>query len=168
MKTVRITLLLVVALVLLAAVPVSAAPPLIEDWTYEADGVWGWAPCDFTVYEHEVLRARTTTFYDNAGNPVEMVMRLNGGSTFRTDVNPGVELTTDRASATMRFDLVNGTMKVTGLTAHLTIPGYGAVLLRSGLWSDYPFGHDAGKDTLMSEEDSQAFCAYLAGTLPAK
>jgi hypothetical protein len=168
-KTVRITLLLVLALLLLAAVPVSAgAPPLIEDWTYDVTAQWEWAPCDFPVMEHEVLRARTKTFADDTGKKVHLVISFHGGSTFSTPVNPGFELETKIASAVFRWDEAGQRWSVTGVSGHVTIPGYGAVLLRSGKWSDYPFGHDAGKDTFESEEDSQAFCAYLAGTLPAK
>jgi len=165
-RTVRITLLLACAFLLIMAAPVSAGAPVIEDSTYDAYGPWTWAPCDFTVMEHEMLRVRTMSYYDDAGNLVRFVMHLHGYSVFDNPLNPGVELATDTASGVMRYDFADDTWDVTGVSSHLTIPGYGAVMVRAGRWSDYPFGHDAGKDSFESEEDKQAFCAYLAGTLP--
>ena len=74
MKTARIALLLALALILLAAIPVSAAAPVVEYWVYDVTNVWLDSPCDFPVWDHEVLDARTTSFYDSDGNLVQYLV----------------------------------------------------------------------------------------------
>jgi len=167
MRRMKLAVVLALALMLLAAVPVSAAKPVVIDWVYEDDNVWSAAPCPgFDVWDHEVLNVRTTLFYDDEGNLLREISLLKGTNTLYTLENPGVELVGETA-ITIHYNYVTGTGYGTGLISNLTIPGYGTVFVQAGRWDQnlypvYPDSHLAGKDSFGDPEDIEQLCSYLA------
>jgi hypothetical protein len=57
--------------------------------------------------------------------------------------------------------MVTGELFETGVPYHITVPGYGTVLVRAGRW--FGDGHLAGKDSLDDPQDVAQLCALLAG-----
>ena len=89
---------------------------------------------------------------------------LVGTDTYHNPENPGVELS-GHFSATTEVDLQTGEyINASGIPVHITVPGYGTVLVRAGLSSRYPNSHFAGKDSFDDPKDIAAFCSLLAGS----
>ena len=158
-------LFLVLLLVLLAAVPVYAAAPVIEIGTFDGH----YMPPDYQlcpgleVWDHEVLTFRQTTYFDKEGNVASIKIHFVGTDTYYNPDKPGVELS-GHFSATTEVDLQTGEfIHASGIPVHITVPGYGTVLVRAGLWSRYPNSHFAGKDSFDDPKDIAAFCSLLAG-----
>lgn len=164
MKTTRITVALAFVLMLLVAIPVSAAAPIVETGTYEQDYMpFGPSLCPgIEVWDHEVGTYRMAAFYDNKGNLLEVRTKYSGTDNFYNPANPGVVLSGDYAG-TIVYDARTGRTYGYGLAAHITMPGYGTVLLRAGNWSAFHDEQRAGKDSFDSAEDMEQFCSYLAG-----
>jgi len=166
MKTARIAVLLALALMLLAAVPVSAAPPVFEAGGDDIDYViFDHTICpDLEVHNHEVYTYRSTSWYDSEGNLLRQQMHFEGTDNLYNPLKPDVVLSAHFAGSA-HYDARTGESNITGLVAKITVPGYGTVLLRAGRWNQwlYPDGHLAGKDSFDSEEDMEQFCSYLAG-----
>ena len=164
MKTAKMAVLLALVFMLLAAVPVSAAPPVVEYWVYDDDSVLADSPCDFPVWDHEVCDARTTSFYDNEGNLVRFTWFFKGTNVFYNPANPGVVLV-GQSAATFHFDVAEGTVFESGGTK-TTLPGYGTVMMYVGHGWDFTSGPRVGNWTFDNPKDQEQFCAYMAGTLP--
>jgi len=158
-------LFLVLLLVLLAAVPVYAAPPVVETGAMYMDYVaFDPSLCPgVEIRDHEVLTFRQTTYFDKKGNVASIKIHFVGTDTYYNPANPGVELS-GHFSATTEVDLQTGEfIHASGIPVHITVPGYGTVLVRAGLWSRYPNSHFAGKDSFDDPKDIAAFCSLLAG-----
>jgi len=169
MKIMRRAFALSLALVfaLLVAVPVSAAPPVVvterNDVDYPVD--YPSLPCpSIQVRNHEVYSVVTTSYYDDKGVLLRAHMRFSGTDNLYNPANPGVVLSGHFAGAG-NYDARAGVWYYTGVPYHITVPGYGTVLVRAGRWygPDYPYGHLAGKDSFLSPKDMAQFCACLAG-----
>lgn len=155
---------LVLVLALLIAVPVSAGPPVIETGEFDIDFVpFDPSPCPgIEIHDPEVATYRMTSFFDNQGNLVRVRTHYIGVDHLYNPLNPDVVLT-GSFSGSQEFDLRTGEESVSGLPFHITVPGYGTVLVRAGRWSVYPSGHLAGKDSLFDPEDMEQLCSLLAG-----
>ena len=165
-RKIRVALVLALALVLLAAVPVSAgAPEVITEVYSDFDHLLFPAGevCEFAVWDDEVVTAKITTWYDEEGNPLRQEIRYKGVDNFHME-NSDVVLS-GKFSATVHTDMRTGKSTITGTLAHITEPGLGTVLQYTGRWDayQYPGGHLAGKDSFNSAEDLEQFCSLLAG-----
>jgi hypothetical protein len=122
-------LLPVAAFAALAALPLlsaSAAPPLVE--TFHDEGSFTFAgPCPngVTLEGSFTDDLRVTTFFDNAGNPVRLQIKLDHAGVI---TNPATGLSVnDPAHTTTFVDLVTGTATQVGLVFKSTVPGVGVV-----------------------------------------
>jgi len=168
MRKMKLAVLFALAVILLAAVPVSAAKPEVIKWDYEDNSVWADALCGFPVGDHEVLTIRTTLYYDSKDKLVREEDLLQGVNIFYNWDNPGAELVA-KTNVTIHVNFVTGEAYVTGVLGNLTLPGYGTVQMMAGRWdwvlyhTDFEGSHLAGKDSLRSPQDVEQFCSYLAG-----
>jgi hypothetical protein len=167
LRTVFLAGLLVLFITAVLVVPVSADPPVVshvaahENWLVSASLCPG-----IEVWDDEVYAYSWTEWYDRGGNLLTVEAHSKGTDNFYNPDNPGVVLTGD-------FNLVyrwNSSMGLlwdtgysTGVPYHITIPGYGTVLLRSGRWSGLEIVHLAGKDSFLNSTDLEQFCSCLVG-----
>jgi hypothetical protein len=157
-----VVLPLALTLFLLLAIPVAAAPPVVETGTFEDDYVpWDPSPCPgIVVRDHEVGTYRLTTFFDNTGNPVRFQWYIEGFDNLYNPANPDVVLS-GHFVHNVQFDARAGAESHTGIPIHITAPGYGTVMVLAGRWSQFPNGHLAGKDSFNSPTDMAQFCSLL-------
>ncbi len=157
-----VVLPLALTLFLLFAMPVFATPPVVYEGPYDETYPSFLQPCPgFEIWDHEVLTWRETDYFDKQGNLERVHVHYSGTDTFFLPDNPDVTLT-GKFVANYEFDLqtlIN--IDYRGLPVHITIPGYGNVLMLAGRWSSFPYGHHAGLDTLDNPDDVHAFCSYL-------
>jgi hypothetical protein len=157
---------LALAFALLVAVPVSAAPPVIVTGTFEVDypvelDPW---PCPgIEIWDHEVGTYRLTSYFDNEGNLLRIQAHYLGVDNFYNPANPDIVLS-GHFSGTGEIDPnTEELMLIRGAPYHITVPGYGTVLVRAGRWLQYPNGQVAGKNSLLDPKDVAQFCSLLAG-----
>jgi len=169
MRAFRFTsrLIILVAIILVALAPVSVAsatPPVIENGIFDDDYKIEFQPCPgIEVWDHEVLTYRQTAYFDDQGNVTRVKIHFIGTDTFHTPQNPGVELS-GHFTATTEIDLQTGEfIHASGVPIKITVPGYGAVLVREGFWKRYPNDHQGGKDSFADPDDLAVFCSLLAG-----
>jgi len=162
----KLAVLFALAVILLAAVPVSAgAPEVITEvcsgWDHELFAAGD--VCAFAVWDNETVTVKTTTWYDEQGTPRKQEIRFTGVDRFHME-NSDIVLS-GKFSATVHTDMRTGKSILTGGLAHVTVPGYGTVLVYTGRWdfTQYPGGHLAGKSSFESPQDIAQFCSYLAG-----
>jgi hypothetical protein len=150
---------------LLVVVPVSAAPPVFQDGSWEGDWFWpaGTLCPGFAVKDHMQITYRQMTYLDNTGNVVRIQKHFSGIDNFSNADNPGIVLTGRTATLGGIDPNTLGDTYAKGLTFHITVPGYGTVLVAAGLWSQFPAVHIAGKDSFSNPEDLAQFCSALAG-----
>jgi len=165
-KAMRLAVLLALVLLVLGAIPVSAASPVVTtekiEFNYE---VFVPSPCPgIEVWDHEVITMRTTSFYDKEGNLLQQQIFFKGIDNLYNPLNPDVVLS-GPFSATVHINARTGEMYATGVAANIHVPGYGIILLKTGRWNWalYPGGHLGGRDTFQSEKDMREFCSCLAG-----
>ena len=88
---------------------------------------------------------------------------VQGEDNFYNPRNPDVVLS-GKFTVTIEIDPLTGVIQARGVPVHITVPGYGAVMLRAGLWTSYyPDMHFAGKNSFTDPKDVAAFCSLLAG-----
>ena len=168
MKTMKraFALSLVLAFALLVAVPVSADRPVVTTLSGDIDYLVDYypLPCDIVVRNHEVYTIVTTSYYDDAGKLLRAHQRYSGTDNMYNEANPDVVLSGHFAGAG-NLDKRTGEWYYAGIPYHITVPGYGTVVVRAGRWygPEYPYGHIAGKDSFLSPKDMEQFCACLAG-----
>jgi hypothetical protein len=160
-------LLIFISILLIALVPVRvahAAPPLIENGTFETNEPLYLQPCpSFVLWDHEVGTYRQTTYFDGQGNLTEIKLHFQATDNFYNPNNPGVVLS-GLFTANAQVDLQTGAfINTSGIDAHLTIPGYGTVAFLTGHWLRYPDIHLGGLDTFQNPDDMAVFCSILAG-----
>jgi len=151
--------------VLLVAVPVSADRPDVDTNEYNTDWAMDPSTCPgIEVRDHEVFSDRITYYYDSEGELTRIGVHAEGTDNFYNPLHPDVVLI---GHFVVNVQLTAPTWEgyMTGAPYHITVPGYGTVLVRTGRWlaSQYPYGHIAGKDSLDSPQDMEQFCSYLAG-----
>ena len=153
---------LALVFVLLVGVPVSAAPPVVETGAMEMDYVaFDPSPCPGTeIRDHEVLTYRMTTYSDKQGRPVRTQIHIEGTDSFYNPANPDVALS-GHFTANISINDVTGETSEHGVPYHITVPGYGTVLVRAGLW--FQDGQIAGKNSLLDPKDMVQFCSLLSG-----
>jgi hypothetical protein len=158
-----IALLLVLGITFIIAIPVSAAPPVVEAWSEVVDHPVPEVVCPgIEVWNNEEIDWRLMGWYDSEGDLVMMEGRISGTDNFYNPANPHVVLS-GKFSINYHYDVRTGKDYVTGIPWHITVPGYGAVLIRSGRWFKYPEFHLAGKDSFANPTDLAQFCSCLAG-----
>jgi len=163
--SIKPALLLALASVLLVAVPVSADTPVVITNEYDVDYKMGPQPCPgIEVWDHEVYTERITLYYDKEGNVVRAVVHVEGIDNFYNPLSPDVVLS-GHFVGNVHFDPHTWEGHITGVLWHITVPGYGTVVVRAGRWleKEYPYGHIAGKDSFDSPQDMEQFCSLLAG-----
>jgi hypothetical protein len=159
-------LLILVILVLVVLIPshsIYAAAPVKESGSMDLDYPIDYQVCPgIEVWDHEVLTYQQTVFFDNQGNPTIVKVLYQGVDHFYNKQNPNFVLS-GKFTGTLEFDPYTGeAIGGFGVPWHLTVPGYGTVLVRAGLWSNYPDMHLAGKDSFNDPKDVAAFCSLLA------
>ncbi len=158
-------LLLALVLALVIVVPVSADPPDVQVVTAEENYLaFDHSICpDIAIWDRELYTLRFTSYFDNQGNLVRVTIHGSGIDHFYNPENPGFELTSQHFVGNLEVDLQTGAwVNGRGVPYHLTVPGFGTVLLRAGLWTVYPDGHIAGKDSETDPKDMAQFCSLLA------
>ena len=155
---------LVFVLVLLVALPVTAAPPVFETWPLydESHLSFDRSLCGFEVWDHEVATFQVKYFSDNQGNVQRIQMHVDGIDNFYNPANPNVVLS-GKFVGTLVFDADWNVVSAQGVPYHITAPGYGTVMVRAGKWVVYPDSQIAGKNSLLDPKDVQQFCSILAG-----
>jgi hypothetical protein len=105
---------------------VSAAPPVVE--TFHDEGSFSFAgPCPngVTLVGTFTEDVRVTTFFDQAGTPVRLQIKVNvAGVVTNPETGESVE---NPAHTTVFVDLVEGTEAQVGLVFNATVPGVGVV-----------------------------------------
>lgn len=156
---------LALTLFLLLAMPVFATPPVVEEGASDETYVSFLQPCPgYEIWDHEVLTWRATTYFDQYGEFERARIHYSGTDTFFLK-GSGVSLTGKFAGNNEGYDQNGELVNYRGMPVHITIPGYGNVLMMAGRWSTFPFGRHAGLDTLNNPADVAAFCSYL-GAVP--
>ena len=162
---VKPALLLALVSVLLVAVPVSADRPIVITNEHDDDYKMGPQPCPgIEVWDHEVWTERITLYYDSKDNLVRVIVHAEGTDNFYDPKNPDAVLS-GHFVVNVHFDAPTWEGYMTGVPWHITVPGYGTVVVRAGRWleKEYPYGHIAGKDSFDSPQDMEQFCSLLAG-----
>lgn len=156
----KLTILLAVLLLtLMAAIPVYAAPPVVE--TGDIDKEEPLLNCgDFAVVDHVLGTYRKTSFYDNQGTLLKIVTISNGTDNLYNPDNPSVVLIGHFTSVDTE-NYITGEWTSSGSFFSVNIPDYGKVLKGAGR---YKASTDrfVGVWTL-NDESAELVCATLAG-----
>jgi hypothetical protein len=152
------TLMSIAALV--SAGAAGATPPTTETETSSGTFVFEDCAVDLTVDFRRTVT--TTTFYDDAGDPVRVQTHAVFLGTL-TNADTGKSVT-DRDYWMTTVKLESGTSTIVGLLFHINIPGHGIVVLWAGravldLETDEPLFEAGPKDV---ESGEKTLCAYLA------
>ncbi|MDP9242616.1 MAG: hypothetical protein M3O84_05510 [Actinomycetota bacterium] len=132
-KALRVLLPLSLALVVVGpALPASAQAPFKE--TFVDEGIFTLpdiACSGFNLHEEMVSEdVRTTTYFDNAGNPVKVATKANFLGVITNSANGNT--TRDHATFTETLDLSAGTDTVSGVSYHYMVAGKGEVYAEVG------------------------------------
>lgn len=164
-RRLSLNIALALLLALVAAAPVSAAPPVVEIIEGDIDYLVDIINCpDIEVWDHETYTIKITSYYDDQGVLLRAHQHFSGTDNLYNPANPGVVLTGHFAGSG-NYNARTGIWYYSGLPFHITVPGYGTVMVRAGRWygPDYPYGHLAGKDSLLSPQDMEQLCSCLSG-----
>jgi len=150
----------VVLAFLALASPAAAVPPERETFDEPFSGTQDCGT--FTIEFSGTNHVRSTTHFDNEGNPVRIVDRI---SSEETDTNTTTGKTLDvRANLTAVSDLVEGTTTLNGQVFMANDPGRGAVIQDTGkvvFDEDGNVVHVAGPHEVL-ETEAEIFCDALA------
>ena len=128
----RFRLFLLTGLTLLTLTSVTtvfAAKPFVE--TFHNEGSFIAADCgSFLAVEDFVEDVRVTTFFDNAGNPIEVQVHSNFDGIITNSVTG--RTVRDPGHFTITIDLQEGTTTYAGLVFAITVPGEGIAVLDAG------------------------------------
>jgi hypothetical protein len=160
-------LLILVSILLVALAPVgvvSAAPPVVEYVAYDFNYPLEEQPCPGNqVWDHEVFTFRMTTYSENDGTVKNIKIHITDGTdNFYNPEKPSFILSGD-FGGNAEVDLQTGNwINVSGITAHITLPGYGRVVMFTGHWLLYPTIHLGGLYSFDNPKDMAKFCSLLA------
>jgi hypothetical protein len=165
-KALRVLLPVGVALVVVVpAMPASAQAPFKETFVDEGIFTLPDITCSgFVLHEDMVSEnVKTTTFFDNAGDPVKVATQANF---FGVITNSATGNTTrDHSTFTETLDLAAGTDIVSGASYHYMVAGNGEVYAEVGhkiLVTDTgEVTFQAGQDDF-TQTDLEGLCAPLA------
>ena len=152
-------LLVVLLLTLVAAIPVYAAPPVIETGNINKEVPF--LDCgDFAVVDHVLGTWRSTSFYDNEDKLLKVITVSVGTDNLQKMGDPTVVLTGHFTSVDTD-NKVTGEWTSSGSFFSINIPDYGKVLQGAGR---YRASTDrfVGVWTL-NDESAALVCATLAG-----
>ena len=153
--------LLALVSVLLVAVPVSADRPIVVTVPHDIDYAVEPQLCPgIEVRNHEVYTERVTYSLDNEGNLLRLVVHVEGTDNFYNPANPDVVLS-GYFVANFAINELTGEQSEYGVPYHITVPGYGTVLVTAGRW--FPGGRMVGKNSYLDSKDMAQFCALMAG-----
>jgi hypothetical protein len=155
----KIVVPLALVFVLLAAVPIYAAPPVVE--TGEVDDIRDFLDCgDFLVLDRVLYTYRSTSFYDEQGTLLKIITVANGTDNLYNPDNDTIVLTGHFTSVDTD-NRVTGEYTSSGSFFSINIPGYGKPLRAAGR---YRASTDrfVGVWTL-DEKSAELVCATLAG-----
>ena len=103
-------------------VPYQAAFPIEQEFDFECPAA--------TLQLAYTGTIRLAEFYDGAGAPVRMTLRISVQGTV-TNLSTGL-IVRDDQNITVMYDLVGGTHSINGAGARITAPGRGVVLQDTG------------------------------------
>jgi hypothetical protein len=158
----KVVVPLALVFVLLAAVPIYAAPPVIESGRFDVvsdDEFTCPGSPGFGVSDHMVGLWRTTTFYDREGHQIEQFNHYVGIDNLFNPANPSVVLSGNFSSHD-NYNLVTGEYTWEGSSWAIKIPGYGMVIKQAGLYKDST-GRLVGIHTVFDPEALEQRCALL-------
>lgn len=131
-------LVLALALLLMAALPVAAVPPdrfsLHEEFTDPAvvncAELWP-DEFDFVVDNDIVFNTDWTTYFDKAGNPIRLHVHASGEDNLYNRDNPAY-VVTGKFHWNFNGDPATIEGTITGVFWQITLPGYGAIFFDAG------------------------------------
>jgi hypothetical protein len=160
------------ALTIVSAQPASAAPPERStevfpsspatgdhpflDSACAALGIQVDADITFQFTEHK------TTFRDASGDEVRVHLRQTLDATIFSAEDPERALDV-KAVRIVTEDLVDGTVRLSGLRFHYSAPGEGTLFLTAGQMPIVPMGEFRGRNDFGDLEAFRPVCEYLAG-----
>lgn len=157
-----ITIVASIVAVVLPSGTVSAAAPEIETFHDEGSFEIGPCPSGVTLVETYTEDDRIITFFDDAGNPVQVQVHINFEGVV---TNPATGQTLrDPGHATRFIDLTTGFHGPVGLYYSTTVPGVGVVFHDVGrLVRDFENNvvFEAGPHDVLESGDVALFCVAL-------
>jgi hypothetical protein len=154
-----IVLLVALLLVFTAAVPVSANAPVST--SQDVDFTFDFVDCGegHVIFDHVVATEQWTVFHNQEDNTIKITIHGQG-----TDNLYSLAAQDKVASGKFVFhyalDMVTGEATATGINVNITLPGYGAVYLESGMVSSD--GKRVGH--IVSAEALQKLCSWFFGS----
>jgi hypothetical protein len=126
----RLFFITAVTLLILTSVTTAlAARPFVE--TFHNEGSFIAADCgSFLALEDFVEDVRVTTFFDNAGNAIQVQVHVNFNGVITNSVTG--RTVRDPGHFTNTIDLQEGTSTYAGLVFGITVPGEGIAVLDVG------------------------------------
>jgi len=154
---------LALVLAFLIALPVSAAPPVIETGSFTDDFLMeDPAPCPgIEIWDRQEGVYQDTYFFDNQGNLLRIHNHWLGSDTLYNPANPGVEFS-GQFSFNHWYDALTGQDTYSGNAWNLTAPGYGGILKDVGHF-DTATGQFVGRHDFSDPEALARFCAIMVG-----
>lgn len=158
-----VVLPLALVLALLLVVPASADAPVVETYTGTDDYMIEYQPCPgIEIWDDESYTLRFTTWFDAEGVPTRIKIHGWGVDSLYNPADPDVRLS-KQFVGNLDVDLATGAwVNGRGVPFHITVPGFGTVMVRAGRWTVYPVNHVAGKDSLNDPKDIAQLCSLLA------
>ena len=157
-----VVLLAVLLLTLVAAVPVAAAPPVVDAGSFDEDFADDLPLCpDIVLRDHSVGTYRDTWFYDNQGKLLRYQSSWSGVDNLYNAANPDLVLS-GHFSAHYIYNAVTGEESYPGTFWSITVPGYGIVFKEAGLWKSRT-DRLVGIHTSLDPEKMALLCSLLGG-----
>jgi hypothetical protein len=103
-----------------------------------------------------------TTFFDTSGDPVRVQVRQTLDATIFDAARPARALDVQAVRNVTR-DLLDGTLRLTGVRFKYSAPGEGTLFLTAGQVPIVPMGEPRGRDDFGDPEAFRQVCEYLAG-----
>ena len=151
-------LLVVLLLTLVAAIPVYAAPPVVE--TGNIDKEVPFLDCgDFVVVDHVLGTWRSTSFYDNEDKLLKVITVSVGTDNLQKIGDPAIALTGHFTSVDT-YNVLTDAWTASGTFLSINLPEYGKVLKVAGR-VNFSTGRFVGVDNAGSE-DWALICEALA------
>ena len=142
------------------ASPVLASAPVVEKHDVVLNYPMSDQPCsNGEIWDYEVFTYTLTTFTDQQGNPQRISIHAVGTDNFYNPANPDLKLS-GHFVHNFSVNLITGEVAEFGVPVHITVPGYGTVLVEAGRW--FADGRIVGKHSFTDTSDIAQFCSILA------